>query len=64
MLKSTKNGELRDIWSSYFTFQIENNKGTDQTARMRRLFCVFDVRKQQSQSFSHRGTCDVKAQSS
>ena len=35
----------------YFTFQIANNKGADQTARMRRLVCAFVVRKQQSQGF-------------
>ena len=43
MLKPTKNGELIDIWPS---FQIANNKGADQTARMRRLVCAFVVRKQ------------------
>ena len=52
MLKPTKsNGEFRDIWPSYFTFQIVNNKGADQTARMRRLVCAFAVRKKQSRAF-------------
>ena len=44
--------------SGYFTFQIANNKGADQTARMRRLVCTFVVRK------SHRGPYDVEAQAS
>ena len=59
-----KNGELRDIWTSYFTFQIVNNKGTDQTACMRRLVCTFVLRKQQSQGFSCRGPYDVEAKAS
>ena len=29
----------------YNSFQIANNKGADQTARMRRLVCAFVVRK-------------------
>ena len=43
MLKPIKKKivELRDIWPIYFTFQIANNKGADQTARMRRLVCAF-----------------------
>ena len=45
-------------------FQIANNKGADQTARMHRLFCAFVVRKEQSQGFSHRGPYDVEAQAS
>ena len=56
------NGELYDL--SYFTFQIANNKGADQTARMRRVVCAFVVRKQQSDGFSCRGPCDVEAHAS
>ena len=48
----------------YFTFQIANNKGTDQTARMRRLVGAIVVCKEQSQGFSHRGPSDVEAQAS
>ena len=48
----------------YFTFQKTNNKGTDYTARMRRLVCTFVVRKQQSQGFSPRGPYDVEAPAS
>ena len=60
-LNPTKqNWELRDIWSSQFTFQTENNKGPDQTA----LVFAFVVCKQQSQGFWHRGTYDVEAQAS
>ena len=33
---------------SYNAFHQANNKGADQTARMRRLICAFVVRKQQS----------------
>ena len=33
---------------NYYTLQIANNKGADQTARMRRLICSFVVRMQQS----------------
>ena len=40
----------------YFAIQMANNKGADQTARMRRLICAFVVRKHQSQGFPHRGT--------
>ena len=55
-----------NIWriKSYFTFQIVNNKGADQTARMRRLVCAYVIRKQQSQDFSRRGSYDVEAQAS
>ena len=54
MLKPTKIfGELRDIRPSYFTLNIANNKGADQTARTRRLVCAFVVCKQQSQDFLH-----------
>ena len=28
----------------YYTVQVENNKGADQTVRMRRLICAFVVR--------------------
>ena len=47
-----------------FTFQIANNKGADQTAKMRRLICAFVVRKQQSKSFWYRDSYDVEAQAS
>ena len=41
ILKPTKtNGEFKGIWLSYFTFQIVNNKGADQTTRLRRLVCA------------------------
>ena len=49
---------------SYFTFQIANNKGADQTAQMRRLVCAFVVCKQQNHGFSCRGLYDVKAHAS
>ena len=39
----------------YDTFQKANNKVADQTARMRRLVCVFVVRKPRRQIFSCRG---------
>ena len=55
ILKSTKKeryGELIDIWPCFLK---SNNNGADQTARMRRLVCAFDVRKQQIQDFSLRG---------
>ena len=42
---------LRDIWPCYFTFQIANDKGADQTARMRRLICAFVVRNQEKSGF-------------
>ena len=35
----------------YGTFQKVNNKGTDQTARMRRLVCACVVRKPQKTGF-------------
>ena len=54
MLKPTKN----------YTFQIANNKGADQTARMRRLVYASFVRKQQSQGFSHPDPYDVEAEAS
>ena len=38
-----KFGDKRDIWPNSFTFETENNKGADQTARMRRLVCTFVV---------------------
>ena len=60
MLKHIKqNWELWDIWPNYFTFQIANNKGTDQTGRLHLV-----ARKQQSHGFSHRGLFDVEAQAS
>ena len=45
-------------------FQIANNKGADQTARMRRLVCAFVVHKQQSHGFSYLSPYDVEAQAS
>ena len=36
---------------SNLIFQIANNKGADQTARMRRLVCAFVVRKHQIRGF-------------
>ena len=33
------------------TFQIANNKGPDQSERMRRLVCTFVVRKRQKAGF-------------
>ena len=33
---------------SYHIFNKANNKGADQTARMRRLICAFDVRMQKT----------------
>ena len=60
MLKHTKtkleNRDTSDLSPSNFTFQIVNNKGADQSARMRRLICVFVVRK----GFSHRDPYDVE----
>ena len=47
MLKPTKKENFE-----IFTFQIANNKGADQTARMHSLVCAFVVRKQQSQGFT------------
>ena len=38
----------------YYTFQNENNKGADQSIRMRRLVCAFVVRKPERQVFSRR----------
>ena len=43
----------------YCTFQSLNNKGADQTARMRRLICAFVVRMQQSPVFSRRDSYDI-----
>ena len=40
---------------TYDTFQKENNKGADQTARMRRLVCACVIRKSRRQVFSRRG---------
>ena len=39
----------------YIAFQKAKNKGTDQSALMRRLICAFVVRKPQKQVFSRRG---------
>ena len=50
-----------------FSFQIANNKGVDQTARMRRLVCAFVVRKHKSRVsryISYGGPCDVEAHAS
>ena len=49
-------------FTCYLTFQIENNKGADQYARMRRLFCAFVFQKQQSQCSSHTAPYDFDAQ--
>ena len=43
--------------SRYDSFQFANNKGADQTARMRRLVCAFVVRKPPKPGFSRRGSC-------
>ena len=59
MLKPTKNIELRALVTSFFTYRI--TKGSDQTARMRRLVCAFFVRKQQSHGFQHRAPYYVKS---
>ena len=64
MLKPTKNGKIRDICPSYFTFHIVNNKGDDQTAWMCRMVCAFVIRKQQCWGFSRQGIYDVEAQAS
>ena len=58
MLKLPKNEELR--WLTLllnFSAMIANNKGADQTARKTSAFIVL-------RDFSHRGPCDVEAQSS
>ena len=52
---------MAHLENCYFTFQIAKNKGADQTARVRRLVCAFVFCKQQSKSFSSRGTYDVEA---
>ena len=58
-------GELRDILPKcYFTFQIVNDIGADQTARMRRLDCAFVVVIKKSQGFSCLCPNDVEAQAS
>ena len=41
--------------AGYYTFQIANNKDTEQTAWMHRLVCAFVVCKPQRQIFSRRG---------
>ena len=48
-------------WLNYDTFQKANNKGADQFARMRRLVCVFTVRKPLRQGFSHRSPLIIAA---
>ena len=40
----------------YYTIQVANNKGADQTARMRRLVCAFVVHIWHKQIFSWRGS--------
>ena len=40
----------------YYTIQAANNKGADQTARMRRLICAFVVRIWHKQVFSWLGS--------
>ena len=42
-LKPTQKSELRDIWPSYFTKQIANDKGADQTAQLCRLVWALNV---------------------
>ena len=42
------------LQSSYVSFHRVNNEGADQTARMHRLVCIFDIRMQQSPIFSWR----------
>ena len=39
----------------YYTFQIANNKGSDQTAKMSRLVYAIVVHMQESQVFSSQG---------
>ena len=56
--------KMENVWPSFFNFQIPNNKGADQTARMCRLICAFVVHKQQSQGFSDRGLLDAETQAS
>ena len=41
----------------YNTFQLANNKGTDQSARMRRLVCAFVVHKPRRQVLLRWGPC-------
>ena len=43
----------------YYTIQATNNKGADQTARMRRLICTFFVRILLKQTFSWRGSIKI-----
>ena len=64
MLKPTKKWRNKVLYVNLFTVHIVNNKGADQTVRMRRLVCAFVVHKQQYQGFSRHGPYDVKAQAS
>ena len=43
----------------YYTIEVANNKGADQTAQMRRLICAFVVPTGQKQVFSWRGSNNV-----
>ena len=61
---SQRHYHVEDHKKEIFTFHIANNKGVDQTARMRRLVCAFVVHKQQFQGFSRRGPYDDEAQAS
>ena len=51
-----------EVWNfrfrkySYYTIQAANNKGADQTARMRRLICAFVVCIRHKQVFSWNGS--------
>ena len=42
----------------YYTFQIGNNKGTDQAAQLSRLVCAFAAHMHQSHLFSPHGSFD------
>ena len=48
--------EISDIETSYYTIKAANDKGADQTARMRRLICTFVGRIWGKQVFSRRGS--------
>ena len=42
------------------TLQKAKNKGSDQSARMRRLVCTFVIHIPRRQVFERRGTCDFE----
>ena len=59
MLRYRRKLESWNFWYSkyrYYTILGVNNKGADQTVRMRRLICIFVVRIGQKQAFSWRGS--------